>query len=89
MKKIKDRNPQISINYWVSTQDTLPAKTAILKVIPTEFKTIQRHDILEISDLVQGTYPCYILSEKGKVVKLWNNNQIGVSALDQIEDFLK
>jgi hypothetical protein len=89
MKKIKERNPRITINYWVSTQDTLPAKTAILKVIPTEFKTIQRHDILEISDLVQGTYPCYILSEKGKVVKLWNNNQIGVSALDQIEDFLK
>jgi hypothetical protein len=71
----------------VSTQDTLPSNTTILKVIPKEFKSIQRHDTEKISKLVQGTYPCFILSEKGKAVKLWNNNQIGVSALDEIEGF--
>jgi hypothetical protein len=89
MKKIKERNPHIPINYWVSTQDTLPSNTAILKVLPKEFKSIQRHDTEKISELVQGTYPCFVLSEKGKAVKLWNNNQIGVSALDEMEEFFE
>ena len=87
MKKIKERNPHIPINYWVSTQDTLPSNTAILKVLPKDFQVIQRHDIEKISELVQGTYPCFILSEKGKAVKLWNNNQVGVSSMDEIENF--
>lgn len=87
MKKIKERNPHIPINYWVSTQDTLPSNTAILKVLPKDFQVIQRHDIEKISELVQRTYPCFILSEKGKAVKLWNNNQVGVSALDEMERF--
>jgi hypothetical protein len=89
MKKIKERNPRITINYWVSTQDTLSSKTAILKVLPNEFKVTQRHDTDKISELVQGTYPCFILSEKGKAVKLWTNNQVGASALDEMEEFFE
>lgn len=87
MKKIKERNPHIPINYWVSTQDTLSSNTAILKVLPKEFKAIQHHDTEKISELVQGTYPCFVISDKGYVVKLWNNNQIGVSSMDEIENF--
>ncbi len=87
MQKIKKRNSNISINYWVSTHDTLPAKTAILKDIPPDFNVIQRHDIEQISEMVKGTYPCFILSDKGKAIKQWNNNQIGVSALDEMEKF--
>ena len=87
MKKIKERNPHIPINYWVSTQDTLSSNTAILKVLPKEFKAIQQHNTEKISELVQGTYPCFVLSDKGCVKKLWNNNQIGVSSMDEIENF--
>lgn len=87
MKKIKERNPHIPINYWVSTQDTLPSNTAILKVLPKDFQVIQRHDIEKLSKLVHGTYPCFLISDNGCVVKLWNNNQIGVSAMDEIENF--
>lgn len=87
MKKIKERNPHIRINYWVSARDTLPSNTAILKVLPKDFQVIKRHDTEKISKLVQGTYPCFILSEKGKAVKLWNNNQVGVSSMDEIENF--
>ena len=87
MKKIKERNPNIPINYWVSARDTLPSNTAILKVLPKDFQVIQRHDTEKISELVRGTYPCFIRSEKGKAVKLWNNNQVGVSALDEMEGF--
>ena len=89
MKKIKERNPRITINYWVSTQESISSKTAILKVLPNEFKVTQRHDTDKISELVQGTYPCFILSEKGKAVKLWTNNQVGASALDEMEEFFE
>ncbi len=64
-------------------------KTAILKVLPDEFKLTQRHDTDKISELVQDTYPCFILSEKGKAVKLWTNNQVGTSALDEMEEFFE
>ena len=89
MKKIKKRNPLIPISYWVVSADTLPAKSAILKVIPKEFQIEQRHDIAKISELVQGSFPCFILSDRKSTVKSWNNNQFGVRALDEIETFFK
>lgn len=89
MKKIKKRNPTIPISYWIVSADTLPPKSAILKVIPSEFSTSQHHNVSEISKLVQGTFPCFIISENKKAVKLWNNNQFGVCALDEIEEFFK
>ncbi len=89
MKKLKERNPQIIINYWISTSDSLPPKSAILKVIPKNFTSIQKYNTAEISALVKGTFPCFILSEKRKTIKLWNNNQFGVCALDEIEEFFK
>jgi hypothetical protein len=89
MKKLKERNPEITIQYWVSTTDTLTKNTKILKVIPDNFETVQKHNTEEISALVEETYPCFILSKEGKSIKLWNNNQFGVCALDEIEDFFK
>ncbi|MFM7668180.1 MAG: hypothetical protein ACKO7D_08330 [Bacteroidota bacterium] len=89
MKKIKERHPTVSINYWVSSLDTLPSNTAILRVLPKDFNVTQRYDTDKISELVQGTYPCFILSDNGKAIKLWNNNQVGVSALDEMEDFFQ
>jgi uncharacterized membrane protein len=89
MKKMKERNPSMNISYWVATSDTLLKNTAILKVIPAEFKVDKRHEIEKISELVQGTYPCFILSNNSKPIKQWNNNQVGVSALDEMERFFK
>jgi hypothetical protein len=89
MKKIKKRNPKIKISYWVVVSDTLAPKTAILRLIPPEFKPIQRHDVSEQANLAQGTFPCFVLSNKKKALKLWNNNQFGVCALDEIEEFFK
>lgn len=87
MKKIKERHPTISINYWVSSQDRLHSNIAILRVLPKDFNVTQHHDTDKISELVQGTYPCFILSDNGRAIKQWNNNQVGVSALDEMEDF--
>jgi hypothetical protein len=89
MKKIKKRNPTIEISYWVVSSDTIPERTAILSVIPNDFNVIQRHDVVEISNLALGTFPCYVLSEKNKALRVWNNNQFGVCALDEIEDFFR
>jgi len=87
MMKLKKRNPSISITYWVATSDTLPEKTAILRVMPKEFKAIQQHETKDISELTKGTFPCFVISNHKKVVKIWNNNQFGVRALDEIEAF--
>ncbi|MBM3451786.1 MAG: hypothetical protein FJX84_01460 [Bacteroidetes bacterium] len=89
MKKIKERNPSISINYWVSSRDSLSVKSGILKVIPSQFTVVRRSDHENISELVKASYPCFIISNKGKALKQWDNNQIGVSALDEIEKFFK
>ena len=85
--KLKSRNPSMPINYWVVSSDTLPPKTGILSKIPYEYEVFQRHDVIEMSKLVLGTFPCFVLSDNGKVQKVWNNNQFGVLALDEIEAF--
>ena len=87
MKKLKERKPEITIQYWISTSDTLSRDTKIFKVIPDYFTTFQKYNKAEISKLVQDTYPCFILSKEGKSLKQWNNNHFGVSALDEIERF--
>ena len=87
MMKLKKRNPSISISYWVATSDTIPEKTAILRVMPKEFKAIQQHETKAISELTKGTFPCFVISNNKKAVKIWNNNQFGVRALDEIESF--
>ncbi len=87
MMKLKKRNPTISISYWVATSDTIPEKTAILRVMPKEFKAIQQHETKAISELTKGTFPCFVISNNKKAVKIWNNNQFGVRALDEIESF--
>ncbi len=89
MMKLKKRNPTISISYWVATSDTIPEKTAILRVMPKEFKAIQQHETKAISELTKGTFPCFVISNNKKAVKIWNNNQFGVRALDEIESFFK
>ena len=85
--KLKSRNPSMPIYYWVVSSDTLPPKTGILSKIPSEYEVFQRHDVIEMSKLVLGTFPCFVLSDNGKVQKVWNNNQFGVRALDEIEAF--
>jgi hypothetical protein len=87
INKLKSRNPNLPINYWVVSSDTLPPKTGILSKIPYEYEVFQRHDVIEMSKLVLGTFPCFVLSDNGKVQKVWNNNQFGVRALDEIEAF--
>ncbi len=87
MMKLIKRNPAISISYWVATSDTIPEKTAILRVMPKEFKAIQQHETKAISELTKGTFPCFVISNNKKAVKIWNNNQFGVRALDEIESF--
>lgn len=89
MMKLKKRNPSIAITYWVATSDTIPEKTAILRVMPKEFKAIQQHETKAISELTKGTFPCFVISNNKKAVKIWNNNQFGVRALDEIESFFK
>ena len=89
MMKLKKRNPHIPITYWVASSDTLPEKTAILRVIPKEFSALQKHNTEEISFLAKGTFPCFVISSDSKAVKVWNNNQFGVRALDEIEAFFK
>ena len=85
--KIKSRNSKMSINYWVVSSDSLPPKTGILSKIPSKYQVFQRHDVVEISQLVLGTFPCFVLSDHNKANKVWNNNQFGVRALDEIEAF--
>jgi hypothetical protein len=89
INKIKTRNPKMTINYWVVASDSLPAKTRILSKIPSEFRVFQQHDVVEISQLTLGTFPCFVLSDKKKVNKVWNNNQFGVQAIDEIEAFFE
>ncbi len=85
--KLKTRNPKMTINYWVVTSDSLPANSGILSKISSSYNVFQRKDVVEISQLVLGTFPCFILSDRNKVTQVWNNNQFGVRSLDAIEAF--
>lgn len=85
-KLLTARNPKLKIQFLVtgahSDESFEPIKSKQIQVQMSK-------EIDKTIFLTKGVFPTYVISENGKLVKRWTNNEFGVIALDEIEEFTK
>lgn len=85
-KKLIERNPKLEIEYWV-TGDVTDSKIEKLK--SNRISIIKNPEIDKTIYLTEGVFPTYALTNNKKLEKRWTNNEFGVLALDEIEQFFR
>ena len=82
-KLLKKKNPAISIEYWVLSTD-LKDKTKYQKLLGKTAKVkLKGRNADELAIIARGSYPTFVLSDKYKAIKAWNNDSFGVMAMDE------
>lgn len=87
MKKLKDRNENLLIDYVVCYGDSSDINwyadqaEGAVNVILTDQNE-------EMSKLAEGRYPTFVWVQKDAILT-WSNDAFGVRALDQIEDLVE
>ena len=84
MKKIKQREPNISIEYIVCSSDTL-AKEWYDNEGDGIIDVRLAKDIESMSRLAKGRYPTFVLVDDSGELKTWSNDSFGVVAIDEVE----
>ncbi len=85
-KKLIERNPKLEIEYWV-TGDVTDSKIEKLK--SNRISIIKNPEIDKTIYLTEGVFPTYALTNNRNLEKRWTNNEFGVLALDEIEQFFR
>ena len=83
IKRLKKKNSAISIEYWVLSTD-LKDKTMYQKLLGKTAKVkLKGRKANELAIIARGSYPTFVLSDKYKAIKAWNNDSFGVMAMDE------
>jgi hypothetical protein len=83
-KLLKKKNPAISIEYWVLSNNPvyqLKYKKLLGNIAQVKLKA-KISD--ELAVIAKGSYPTFVISEKHKAIKAWNNDSFGVMAMDEV-----
>lgn len=87
ISRLQQRNPHMRIKYLVCS--TNPEATKELRKFLDKRISIQTlSDLTQALALSGGKFPTFLQIENGKAVYKWNNMQLGVLALDEIESSL-
>mgnify|MGYP000921577321 CR=1 FL=1 len=86
--KVLKNNKNTPIEYVVLSSDS-SSLTTYKELIQNTFPLHLAEDPITLSELVGGRFPSYVLIEDKKPIKIWNNNNFGVSALDDVVNTLK
>lgn len=84
MLQLKDRNPDLQIEYIVVSSDSTSTKD-YETMGKGEIEVSLAQNMEEMSKIALGGYPSFVLSEKGNSLSAWSNDGFGVRALDQVE----
>ena len=88
VKKLKERNPKINIEYIIASRpNEIPH--GIADKIPKNCTFRLVSDLQKLGQITHGAYPTYIISENETIVLLWRSEHFGTKALDEIEAFFK
>ena len=71
------------IEYWVLGSDSLDLK-AYQELVGKKIKCRLKSDLKEVLPLTEGSFPTYLLIEKGVIQKAWHNDSFGVRALNEL-----
>lgn len=84
LQKIKERYPQVPIQYVICSLDTAYANNLnkengeLLDV-----KLAENPD--DLMNIAKGSFPTFVMVEKGKPTRIWSNDDFGPRAIDKIE----
>jgi len=88
VKKLKERNPKINIEYIIASRpNEIPH--GIADKIPKNCTFRLVSDLQKLGQITHGAFPTYLISENEKIVILWRSEHFGTKALDEIESFFK
>jgi thiol-disulfide isomerase/thioredoxin len=88
VKKLKERNPKIEIEYIIAAKpNEIPH--GIADKIPKSCSFRLESDLQKLGQITHGAFPTYLISENKNVVLLWRSEHFGTKALDEIESFFK
>ena len=83
-KLLKKMSPSMKIEYWVLSTD-INDKKKYQKLLGKSAKVrLKGRDSQELSIIAKGSYPTFVLSDRKKASKAWNNNSFGVIAMDEV-----
>lgn len=83
-KLLKKKSPSMKIEYWVLSTD-INDKKKYQKLLRKSAKVrLKGRDSQELSIIAKGSYPTFVLSDRKKASKAWNNNSFGVIAMDEV-----
>lgn len=85
LKKIKKRNPKLSINFVVCC-DEKKLLTDYLKEVNGAFTVCNSKNPMELAKMSNHIFPSFILVKHKQLVYSWSNDQFGVRAIDFIEN---
>ena len=88
LKKIKKRNPKLSITFIVLSRD-LRALTKYKKEINGVFKLKLASNPDNFAVLAQLKFPAFLIIKNKKPIYRWSNDQFGVRAIDLLEAIKK
>lgn len=84
IKRLKKKNPSILIEYWVLSTD-LTDKTKYQELLGKTAKVkLKGGNADELANIAQGSYPTFVISDKHKAKKAWNNDSFGAMAMDEV-----
>lgn len=88
LKLICLRNPSAKIQFLVCTEnenDLVRYKQQAQKLF--EIKKYPNYD--KLAKLVGNKFPSFLLTGANSQIKIWNNSDFGVTAIDEVEEFLR
>lgn len=88
LKVLKVRNPNLEINFVVSSSDTASLEQYIQSV-NSQFNLALFEDLEELNRLGVNSYPTFIFTDKNGKKFLWSNDTFGAPAKDFIEKSVK
>ncbi len=89
-EKLVERNPNIRVRYMILAENKNQTEglASLLHVSKHLYFDIET-DLMGMSNVTLGGYPSFVLSENGKIVKVWRSETFGTRAFDAIESFFE
>lgn len=87
LKSIKDRRPELKIEFAVIGLGNREVIKSYEKEIAGKFKVVSLLNETAFTSKTGSSFPTYVMIEKGKVVHSWTNNEFGVRARDRVENW--
>lgn len=86
LNKLQQRNPKMKISIVILSAFKESDKQFRKEAMST-IRIQNAEDLEAITQISEHSFPAFFHLKKGKVTEVWSNDQLGMPALDRIEEF--